>query len=757
MKTNKHAFTLIEIVITLVITSLLFLIIAWIYPYLNDTFQKQKENLEFQQSFVLDSFYLNGAVNNSFKILNNYYSWVFQRGNSYITLLNKPQEIHYSVIYLWDDNWDIQAQEKMKLNIKKIFLYSDFVKIADDMYFTNPGNHTIEKISLGNSKSEVVFWKEGISWYDNTWNWLFNTPTGITTDWENLYVSDSGNNLIRKIHLPSHTISVFAWIYNKSWWNENETSSAWTHRNEALFDYPTAIKFQAGNLYISDTLNNRIRKITGDSVYTLIGANKTWFNWDIGIAENILIHFPLSLEKISSWVIFGDIWNGKLRFLNEYTQEVKTIFWMETQQQVYWEFSRYNKSFYNTQIQAYWSWFYFNNWVEGVIYNYNFWPDNKIGTEDDSIFYTLGSGNKNLFSNGSFEKNDLNDIFFDDNEVFSISWGKDIYPIFWEKYLQIDTRGKTASWMIHFLSNPLDGDRVQIGDKKFEFDDDGIFQIETIPILLWQNIEETFANTIDEFQNYNISYQIISENKVKVFAKSIWNIWNQTPFMSTIDILPNAGTLLGGVDFWEEEYFDFQIKKLLEVWKKYRLSFYIWAENNILSEILSPVFIAEWLTFEEKFLNIYDKWAKKEFIIEGDGSDTIFFQFKKGYQFYIDNIELVAIDDIQDFSNLKDPLSIKLWLLQSFYIDENKYYFSDIENKKMYFLDSENLTSINDNFSFFDIKALKINLKYDYIWISIIDTLTFWLSNFTNIVYEIWKSDYLLKLSNNIKNYENYK
>lgn len=757
MKTNKHAFTLIEIVITLVITSLLFLIIAWIYPYLNDTFQKQKENLEFQQSFVLDSFYLNGAVNNSFKILNNYYSWVFQRGNSYITLLNKPQEIHYSVIYLWDDNWDIQAQEKLKLNIKKIFLYSDFVKIADDMYFTNPGNHTIEKISLGNSKSEVVFWNEGISWYDNTWNWLFNTPTGITTDWENLYVSDSGNNLIRKIHLPSHTISVFAWIYKKSWWNENETSSAWTHRNEALFDYPTAIKFQAGNLYISDTLNNRIRKITGDSVYTLIGANKTWFNWDIGIAENILIYFPLSLEKIPSWVIFWDIWNGKLRFLNEDTQEVKTIFWMETQQQVYWEFSRYNKNFYNTQIQAYWSWFYFNNWVEGVIYNYNFWPDNKIGTEDDSIFYTLGSGNKNLFSNGSFEKNDLNDIFFDDNEVFSISWGKDIYPIFWEKYLQIDTRGKAASWMIHFLSNPLDGDRVQIGDKKFEFDDDGIFQIETIPILLWQNREETFANTIDEFQNYNISYQIISENKVKVFAKSIWNIWNQTPFMSTIDILPNAGTLLGGVDFWEEEYFDFQIKKLLEVWKKYRLSFYIWAENNILSEILSPVFIAKWWTFEEKFLNIYDKWAKKEFIIEGDGSDAIFFQFKKGYQFYIDNIELVAIDDIQDFSNLKDPLSIKLWLLQSFYIDENKYYFSDIENKKMYFLDSENLTSINDNFSFFDIKALKINLKYDYIWISIIDTLTFWLSNFTNIVYEIWKSDYLLKLSNNIKNYENYK
>lgn len=757
MKTNKHAFTLIEIVITLVITSLLFLIIAWIYPYLNDTFQKQKENLEFQQSFVLDSFYLNGAVNNSFKILNNYYSWVFQRGNSYITLLNKPQEIHYSVIYLWDDNWDIQAQEKLKLNIKKIFLYSDFVKIADDMYFTNPGNHTIEKISLGNSKSEVVFWNEGISWYDNTWNWLFNTPTGITTDWENLYVSDSGNNLIRKIHLPSHTISVFAWIYKKSWWNENETSSAWTHRNEALFDYPTAIKFQAGNLYISDTLNNRIRKITGDSVYTLIGANKTWFNWDIGIAENILIYFPLSLEKIPSWVIFWDIWNGKLRFLNEDTQEVKTIFWMETQQQVYWEFSRYNKNFYNTQIQAYWSWFYFNNWVEGVIYNYNFWPDNKIGTEDDSIFYTLGSGNKNLFSNGSFEKNDLNDIFFDDNEVFSISWGKDIYPIFWEKYLQIDTRGKAASWMIHFLSNPLDGDRVQIGDKKFEFDDDGIFQIETIPILLWQNREETFANTIDEFQNYNISYQIISENKVKVFAKSIWNIWNQTPFMSTIDILPNAGTLLGGVDFWEEEYFDFQIKKLLEVWKKYRLSFYIWAENNILSEILSPVFIAKWWTFEEKFLNIYDKWAKKEFIIEGDGSDAIFFQFKKGYQFYIDNIELVAIDDIQDFSNLKDPLSIKLWLLQSFYIDENKYYFSDIENKKMYFLDSEILTSINDNFSFFDIKALKINLKYDYIWISIIDTLTFWLSNFTNIVYEIWKSDYLLKLSNNIKNYENYK
>jgi len=94
----------------------------------------------------------------------------------------------------------------------------------------------------------------------------FNFPSSMATDASgNIYVADSNNNTIRKI-TPAGTVSTLAGAAGAS-------GSADGLGAAARFYNPSGVATDSsGNIYVADTYNNAIRKITPAGVVTTIAG-----------------------------------------------------------------------------------------------------------------------------------------------------------------------------------------------------------------------------------------------------------------------------------------------------------------------------------------------------------------------------------------------------------------------------------------------------------------------------------------------------
>ncbi|PFH04375.1 NHL repeat-containing protein [Collimonas sp. PA-H2] len=117
-------------------------------------------------------------------------------------------------------------------------------------------------------------------------NVRFNQPTGIAADaGGNLFVSDTGNNTIRKI-----TAAGVATTVAGSAGNAGSTDGA---ALSALLNQPGGIAVDgAGNLYVADTRNNTIRKVSAAGIVSTLAGSAGQSGQADGLAGNARFNQP---------------------------------------------------------------------------------------------------------------------------------------------------------------------------------------------------------------------------------------------------------------------------------------------------------------------------------------------------------------------------------------------------------------------------------------------------------------------------------
>lgn len=196
------------------------------------------------------------------------------------------------------------------------------------IYISDSSNHTIRKMTPDGAVTTFAGKAQAPGHVDgNGANARFNDPEQLAIDSaDNIYVADSGNGLVRKItpaadvttlanghHFnsivavavessgsvyvaadsaisriaPDGTVTVFAGMLGEGGFVDGQGSAA-------RFDYPGGMVFDsAGNLFVADSQNNAIRKITPDAkVTTFAGGRRGTRD---GVGRKARFYYPLDL------------------------------------------------------------------------------------------------------------------------------------------------------------------------------------------------------------------------------------------------------------------------------------------------------------------------------------------------------------------------------------------------------------------------------------------------------------------------------
>jgi sugar lactone lactonase YvrE len=136
----------------------------------------------------------------------------------------------------------------------------------------------------------------------------FNGPRGVAVDGPgNIYVADTGNDTIRKI-APAGVVTTIAGLAGRSG-SADGTGSA------ALFNSPSAIAVDgAGNLYVADTGNDTIRQITPAGVVTTLAGTAGQAGSVDGTGSAALFFNPSGVAVDSAGNLYvGDTGNDTIR------------------------------------------------------------------------------------------------------------------------------------------------------------------------------------------------------------------------------------------------------------------------------------------------------------------------------------------------------------------------------------------------------------------------------------------------------------
>jgi Immunoglobulin domain/Regulator of chromosome condensation (RCC1) repeat/Immunoglobulin I-set domain/NHL repeat len=185
---------------------------------------------------------------------------------------------------------------------------------AGNLFIADTANHRIRKVDVNGLITTVA--GIGTNGYsgdgDPATNASLNTPGGIAFDSAgNLYIADAMNSRVRKVD-TNHVITTVAGNGSSAWPTTGDGGPA----TNAIVRNPLSVAVDAsGNLYIADAGDDRVRKVDINGIITTFaGGGPTYYSGDGGPATNASLWTPVDLCFDASGNLFiADVYNNRIR------------------------------------------------------------------------------------------------------------------------------------------------------------------------------------------------------------------------------------------------------------------------------------------------------------------------------------------------------------------------------------------------------------------------------------------------------------
>ena len=159
-------------------------------------------------------------------------------------------------------------------------------------------------------------------------NATLSSPSGVALDGAgNLYIADTGNDVVRMIGAATGNITTVAGDGTAGYRLTDDGGLA----TLAELDAPQSVTLdRGGNLYIADTYNQRIRRVDAISgiITTVAGDGTAGYRLsdDGGLATTAELNFPdaVAFDSRGNWYI-ADSLNNRIREVNAITRDITTF------------------------------------------------------------------------------------------------------------------------------------------------------------------------------------------------------------------------------------------------------------------------------------------------------------------------------------------------------------------------------------------------------------------------------------------------
>jgi sugar lactone lactonase YvrE len=198
---------------------------------------------------------------------------------------------------------------------------------ANNLYFADTRNHRIRRIdaTTGIITTTAGTGTQGFSGDNGPAIFAaIDSPAGLALDTaNNLYFADTHNHRIRRIDAVTGIITTIAGTGSPSYSGDNSQATAST----LALPHGLAID-AAGNLYLADTQNNRIRRIdaTTGIITTIAGSGIQGFSGDNGLATAATLDTPRDATfSPTTLLTLADTGNQRVRQLDAQPASTTTI------------------------------------------------------------------------------------------------------------------------------------------------------------------------------------------------------------------------------------------------------------------------------------------------------------------------------------------------------------------------------------------------------------------------------------------------